>query len=134
MRRRRTPLAGLLCLAVLGGCSVDTYEVSYASVFEARAHEADTRGWLPEWLPEGATDIRQRHDGRESDTILRATLPPDASLDAFCTPGASSPPAVPLAADWFTPAGTPSDALACDDRWYAVIDGSGLFMWRSGGK
>jgi hypothetical protein len=44
-----------------GGCS-DRRESSFASVKEARSSGAVARGWVPNDLPESATDLRELHD------------------------------------------------------------------------
>ena len=37
-------------------------EVAYSSRAEVVRDRAIERGWIPSWLPEDATDIRERHD------------------------------------------------------------------------
>jgi hypothetical protein len=44
-----------------GGCS-DRRESAFANVKEARASGAVARGWVPNDLPESASDLRELHD------------------------------------------------------------------------
>ena len=44
-----------------GGCS-DRRESAFASMKEARSTGAVARGWVPNDLPESATDLREAHD------------------------------------------------------------------------
>ncbi len=43
------------------GCD-DRQESVFANVKDARASGAVARGWVPNDLPESATDLRERHD------------------------------------------------------------------------
>lgn len=48
---------------VLAGCrDLDVVTASYNTLAEARQAGAIERGWLPEGLPPGASDLREAHD------------------------------------------------------------------------
>jgi hypothetical protein len=51
---------GLLML--IGTACTDEQEASYADVPAARSAGAFDRGWLPEIVPDGATNIREAHN------------------------------------------------------------------------
>lgn len=68
-----------LCIFVaiavlLAGCSLDRVEASYSTVAEARSEGAFERGWLPKWLPENATAIREAHDLDTNASMLVARV------------------------------------------------------------
>jgi hypothetical protein len=83
-------LAGLL---IAGACrDLQVVTNSYANLDEARRDGAVDRGWVPSWVPAGAREIRQAHDGDtnrrwglfnfppEDAAPLHATLGPEISL------------------------------------------------------
>jgi hypothetical protein len=52
----------LACFAVvLAGCG-ETFENRYSDRDEAKKAGAFERGWLPEWLPSSATNVREIHN------------------------------------------------------------------------
>lgn len=56
-------LSGLLLLSVILFTACDeTVRMSYPTAAAARAHGAVQRGWLPEELPNSATNISETHD------------------------------------------------------------------------
>jgi hypothetical protein len=74
----------LACFAFLAaGCS-ETFEKHYADRREAEKDGAVVRGWLPDWLPSSATDIREIHNldtnkSAFSFSIQRGWSPPEAA-------------------------------------------------------
>ena len=133
---RRIPHVALAAAAVLAAtaCAVDRHEVAYDGYFDAKAQDAIKREWVPEWLPEGATDIREVHAGDSRKALLRATWPQDASLPAECAP-VDVPPTPALDAEWF-PADVTSlgDVSVCDDDSYVVVADGVLYRWTVGPK
>ncbi len=65
----------LVIAGLCGGCSDTTLEASYATLFEAVSEGAVERGWVPAWLPEGATDLKEIHDLDSGESALAFTLP-----------------------------------------------------------
>jgi hypothetical protein len=62
MSRSVTWLVLLICgLALYSGCS-ERFESSYADKAAAVEDGAVRRGWIPPWVPESATAIREVHD------------------------------------------------------------------------
>lgn len=57
-----------------GGCS-DRQESSFASVKEARSSGSVARGWVPNELPESATDLRELHDSDTNEVWGTFRLP-----------------------------------------------------------
>lgn len=119
--------AALAAAVVLSACAVDTYDVSYRDLHQARGHEAVERGWVPEWLPEGSTDIRQRHSTEAA--ILHTRLPEADRLPDTCV-ATDDLPSPGITSDWFAMdlmgRGT---AVACDG-WSGVVDGVDLYIWQ----
>lgn len=123
----------LACAALVAtGCAADRREVAYTDYFQAKAQDAIKREWVPEWLPETTTDIREVHAGDTGRALLRATWPTDADLPTDCVP-VDVPPPPSFGADWF-----PEDAVqlgqvhVCDDEGYVVIADGVLYRWTTG--
>jgi hypothetical protein len=65
-------LVALSVVLFLGtGCLPgETPEETYAGYDEVIADGAIERGWIPEWLPQTAVDIREKHDLDRNSSIL----------------------------------------------------------------
>lgn len=50
-----------LCLAV-AGCFWENTDTSYDTAKEAISSGVLVKGWIPEWLPQDATDLREVHN------------------------------------------------------------------------
>ena len=79
----RKVLTVLTVLTVLGACAGSPFSVKvgvYNSVAEARAAGAMTNGWVPEGVPQTASDLREGHmpDGRHWGVF--AFLPADEAV------------------------------------------------------
>ncbi len=119
--------AALAAAIVLSACAVDTYDVAYDDLHQARAHEAVERGWVPDWLPEGAVELHQRHTSEGA--ILTAVLPAADELPDTCRT-ATAVTAPPLSADWL-PDGAEAlgTSVTCED-WDGVVDGRDIHLWQ----
>lgn len=90
-------VTALFALAVTG-CARERYASSYDDMIQAEQRDAVERGWIPEFLPESTTDLREVHDPRTRQHVVRGTLTegqlPDAcdEVEVVGTP--------PLDADW----------------------------------
>ncbi len=79
--KKKTGLALLVLAAVLIALAVTTHkrldirESQYPTMAQAREDQAIQHGWLPEFLPPSATDIRERHDLDTNAVILRFHFP-----------------------------------------------------------
>lgn len=125
----RSTLVALLVAVALTGCAVERHEVTYDDYFDAKAQDAIKREWVPEWLPEQTTRIREVHQGQTGNALLRATWPSDAELPADCTIVEDAPPP-PLQASWF-PEDVPTRGgiHQCDDDSYVVLADGVLYRW-----
>lgn len=76
MNFRRDALTTLLVATAfaLAACA-ETLEANYATLAEARAAGAVARGWVPDWLPPSATNIREVHNLDTNHFMVRFTLP-----------------------------------------------------------
>jgi hypothetical protein len=94
--RARTVCAALPIVAALlsGGCrDLEVVTNTHATLDEARRAGAVERGWVPQWLPPGAREIREAHDldtnrrwglfNFPSDDVasLRSALGPEIEID-----------------------------------------------------
>jgi hypothetical protein len=96
-------LSGLAMLLSLLGCT-ETFEESYPDVQAVRADGAIDRGWVPDWIPEGARNIREIHKIDTSESILSFEISPDArwTLPSKCQPVAYPKITAPrLDRDWW---------------------------------
>ena len=121
----RTALVVTALLAlVVAGCARERYASSYDDVIQARQRDAVERGWIPEFLPEGTTDLHEVHDPRARQHVVMGRLPgPDALPDEACAPAevVGSPP---LDAPWLpTAAGSVGTPVRCG-AWDGTIDDS----------
>ena len=74
---------------LLSGClPSDTLDASYDSMAEAISQDAVAKGWIPEWLPEGATNIREVHNLDTNTSALAFDIPPQTGwrLPEHCRP------------------------------------------------
>jgi hypothetical protein len=87
---------GLLVLTLVGAAAcadLDVVTETYASLEEAKKAGAIERGWVPDGLPPGTTDLREAHDldsnrqwglfmfpHAEGDALRRLLRPDDVSL------------------------------------------------------
>lgn len=117
-------LAVLLVLAA--GCAQDLHEASWDDLVDARQQDAVDRGWVPEWLPEAATDVAEVNRPATGEVVLRAHLPDDVAVDA-CTP-TDDVSVRPDLADWWEPADD-GLRLVCDDGWWVVRADDTLWAW-----
>ncbi|MBY5162302.1 hypothetical protein [Salsipaludibacter albus] len=114
----------------LAGCAQEVHDAAWDDLVTARQQDAIDRGWVPEWLPEDATDLVERNHPESGEVVVRATLPSDEWLDA-CTP-TDQPPARPdLSPDWWQP-GPDGVPHTCDDDWSALREADLLWIWTLG--
>lgn len=88
MTQLSRPLFLLLVTLCSSGCSWERPESFYASLSEARLKGAIEAGWVPPWLPEGATGLRELHDIDTNESMLAFDLDPtrDWQLPDHCQP------------------------------------------------
>ena len=136
--RKSALVSGLLLLA---GCG-ETLEARYSTLAEARASGAVSRGWIPEWLPLGSTNIREVHNLDTNNFMVRFEFPRGAPLELprACVPVApDKPPKPPFRRAWW-PSDVPPSGLAthryaffgCESTFvaYASASGEGL-VWQA---
>lgn len=83
--RSSLALLSVVFASALAGCW-EMSEVSYKDVEEARKASAIGESkWLPEWLPEGAHDIREAHDVDTNQSWLSFRLGTPLSLPSSCS-------------------------------------------------
>jgi hypothetical protein len=72
----------------LSGCWLERREVSYTNMQEALEHGAVDRGWIPDWIPLSATNIREIHDLDTNESMMAFELPRQAKwqLPSDCKP------------------------------------------------
>lgn len=75
-----------MLLGILG-CT-EVFEESYPNMQAVRAHGAIDRGWVPDWVPEDASNIRELHKIDTDESMLSFEMPPDArwTLPNECRP------------------------------------------------
>lgn len=123
---RRLAAVALVTVLGLTGCARDQYTTTYADMITARQQDAVDRGWIPEWLPEDAANLREVHRPRTGDAVLRATLPGGLLPDACFTVETVSDP--PLQPRWI---GDLRGAPVRCGTWEGRLDRAVLVAWMS---
>ena len=131
-------LAGIVFLA---GCG-ETIEASYSSLAEAKEAGAVSRGWIPGWLPQATTKIREVHNLDTNQSMVRFELSQGTCLEVpkSCKPvNPDHAPQPPFRRPWW-PGDVPSTGptssqytfFACGDEYvaYSSVSGHG-FVWRA---
>lgn len=78
---RFLPLA--LLLLFFAGCG-DRFTYQYSTGSQARNSSQATRGWIPKWLPNEATDVRLQYDLDTNEQWLRFNLSSDKKNHFLC--------------------------------------------------
>jgi hypothetical protein len=139
----RTPSTCVLIAAsvVLTSCA-ETVDANYATFTEAQAAGAVVRGWVPEWIPTGASNIRESHNLDTNSFMVRFAVPKstDLQLPKACEPVALNvPPSPPFHRTWW-PSDVPATSLAthrhaffgCGKTFVAFSPAQGeVFVWRT---
>ena len=119
----------LLTLVALA-CKED-FESRYATFSDVQRAGVGSRTWLPRWLPENATDIRERHNIDSNATLVAFTVPAISHIQlGACRPGRA--PRHRGSAAWW-PNDTELNTLehyVCDER-VSYADGR-IEVWRGG--
>ena len=65
----------ILFLLVIGGCLNDVLDESYSDMNEAIKDGAIDRGWIPEWIPKTAINIKELHNLDTNQSALAFDIP-----------------------------------------------------------
>ena len=65
----------VLIAALLIGCTNDTLDASYDSMTDAIASGAVAKGWIPQWLPPEASDLKEVHNLDSNSSALAFEIP-----------------------------------------------------------
>lgn len=119
----------LLAVLLVAGCAQDLHTASWPDLVTARQQDAIDRGWVPEWLPEAASDVRQVNRPATGAAVVRASLPGEELMDA-CTV-TDDVGVRPDLVDWWQPADG-GLRLLCDGDWWAVRADDTIWAWKVG--
>ena len=76
--RRRVLMATLiLCTA---GCELETFDSSYPTLADAVADNQVVKGWIPAWVPQSATNLKEVHNLDSNASALAFELPQNTAL------------------------------------------------------
>jgi hypothetical protein len=136
VRRLAKALGALIVLisatSVLAACVAEMPEASYEDLNAAIADGAVERGWIPDWLPPSAQDIKEKHDLDTNSQIVRFTISSSNSetLPDHCRSVHSAQPPK-LSASWWpkSVAETAVKIFFCDGAFLAFDHPYGYF-WR----
>ena len=122
----------LLVLLVLfaAGCS-ETFENHYSDWQEAQKDGAVERGWLPDWLPRTAADIREIHNLDTNASAFSLSIPTNWSPPevAGCVPiSQAAAPSIRLR-DFPSNIEQHPGLLNCGDLFVLVTERA-VFAWR----
>ena len=128
----------LACVAV-GACS-ETIDVTYKSRAEAEYAGAISAGWVPQWLPQEAMQIRETHSTSTKAVMIRFTFPVErkVSTPPTCLPivaSAAAPP--PFERAWWQKSVPEAQSTApryeyrlCANQYVALLQSEGVgFVW-----
>ena len=120
----------LLACAAVGACS-ETIDATYKSRAEAEYAGAISAGWVPEWLPQEAMQIREAHSTRTKAMMIRFTFPTEREVRVPSTclligAAAAAPP--PFERAWW-PKSVPEvgstmqryEYRRCENQYVAVL-------------
>lgn len=139
-RLRAASLLGAVAVAV-SGCAQDLHQGAWDDLVSARQQDAIDRGWVPDWLPEAATDLVQVNRPMTGEVVVRADLPADEWLDG-CNP-VDERTTAPDLADWWQPPASgdplacpgdcpePPDDGPCGETWHALRGEGRIWAWRT---
>jgi hypothetical protein len=124
--------ASLLFMIGLVACFPrETIESTYENIDQAVTAGAVERGWVPEWLPDAAVNLHEKHDLDRNASILRFSV----SLTDFAIPldcqETTDPPSATLTADWW-PAGLHRThrTFSCAGSYLATDKENGyVYLW-----
>lgn len=129
-RIARGSAVGVALLVGVAGCAQQLHDAAWDDLVTARQQDAIDREWVPEWMPEAATDLVEQNHPESGEVVLVARLPAADPLDA-CTPTDRDLPGPDLSPDWWQPA-LDGIAYTCDDDWSLLRDGDTLWTWTLG--
>lgn len=121
---RRIVIAVALA-AMTAACAQGRYETSYPDFVTARQQDAVDRGWIPDFLPEQAQDLREAHLPEQGPAVVRATLPGGVLPDACVV--VDDVGEVALDAAWL-PDGPATQLVSCGD-WEGRLHDTTLVLW-----
>lgn len=127
---RRLAVVAVVATTALSACARDTHGADWPDLVTARQQDAIDRGWIPEFLPEAARDLRQLNDPETGAGIVVASMAPDVDIPE-CGGQAPEPVAPPLEASWW-PEPVIEEAVTCQDGWMLHRDGEQLALWNPG--
>lgn len=120
----------ILCFGT--GClPEETPEETYAGFDEVTAGGAIERGWIPEWLPETAVNIHEKHDLDRNTSILVFDVGGSFLIPERCKPAATTSRAS-LSAGWWPVAEVAElPVYDCADGLLAFDEASmRVYFWR----
>lgn len=125
----------IVVLLFVGGLAAcfpgETVEAAYSDFDQAAAAGAVERGWIPEWLPKSAVNIREKHNLDSNAGIMRFSQELEFVLPSGCEESSDVPPAT-LDAEWW-PSGRLSEftTFTCEDGFLATYEADlFVYFWR----
>lgn len=126
--RRSVGLLLVLAMAATG-CARDRYATSYPDQVAAERRDAVDRGWIPAFLPEDTTDLREVHDPTAGTHVMVATLAGGVIPDA-CSAASGNIEPPPLDAAWLADdASQVGTAVRCENGWVGTVEDATITLW-----
>jgi hypothetical protein len=122
----RSVAALLLAGAIVASCS-ERQEAFYQDAAGARRAGAVERGWIPDWLPQGARAIHEVHDLDTNQSLLAFSFDPADGpvLTQSCTQiQREALEAVPFSASWWPDDVPPSSLVTHRHVYYRCQNGA----------
>ncbi|CAM4359014.1 hypothetical protein NORO109296_26005 [Nocardiopsis rhodophaea] len=122
-------ISPLAVAALLTSCAAETQEAHYDDLDEARAEGAVDQGWVPEWVPEEARNIQEKHDLDSNAQLLTFTVASRTTPET-CEELTVDPERPRLSADWF-PRRPGSLTKRCGE-FHAFLSDGRIHAWTNG--
>jgi hypothetical protein len=107
-------------------------ETSYADLATAEQAGAIRQGWVPNWVPRSARDIRELHDLDTNQSMLSFYYDPGERLaiPSSCSPvRQSDAPSAPFRASWWPNDVPPSSLVTNRHAFFSCETDRGLAFW-----
>lgn len=135
---RAVGVLGIFAAFLLSAC-VETFDSRYASIEEAVADDAISRGWIPGWLPGSSRNIRETHNIDTNSYMIRFEFPEGERVTVPAECVQTQPKALPqppFSRRWW-PSDVPgkgSEAhrhtyFRCSEKQFVAIGRGEAYIW-----
>ena len=116
-----------LTFILAAGCSSEQQETHYKTLSAAEMAGAVHQGWIPEWLPKNAHNLKEKHDTQTNGSILRFDFPESDKWtpSSDCSPVPASQVQAPAVKAAWWPKDVPTTETTSTSYSYYTCTGAG---------